>query len=89
MKAPARQTARWFLGGRIRSKKERKGEVGQTARTVAQGRDIFGCYSIMSQSHVAAGRYVTGQKFSGGQVGSGPERALGGLPSWGNRSGGS
>ena len=33
----------------------------------------------MSQSHVAAGRYVTGQKFSGSQVGSGPERALGGL----------
>ena len=27
-------------------------------------------------------------KFSGSQVGSGPERALGGLPSWGNRSGG-
>ena len=42
----------------------------------------------MSQSHVAVGRYVIGQKFSGSQVGSGPERALGGLPSWGNRSGG-
>jgi hypothetical protein len=42
----------------------------------------------MSQSHVAAGRYVTGQKLSGSQVGSGQERALGGLPSWGNRSGG-
>lgn len=43
IKAPARQMARWFLGGRTRSKKERKGEVGQTARAVAQGRDMFGC----------------------------------------------
>ena len=43
----------------------------------------------MSQSHVAVGRYVIGQKFSGSQVGSGPERALCGLPSWDNRSGGS
>jgi len=43
LKAPARQMARWFLGGRTQSKKERKGEVGQTARRVAQGRDMFGC----------------------------------------------
>jgi hypothetical protein len=27
----------------------------------------------MSQSHVAAGRYVTGIKFSGSQAGSGPD----------------